>query len=253
VRIQTFNNPRRNKPTREYVAEAIGCVCRQTYPNWKIFLTGDCYRPRSEFRKLARLAPPGKIVAINMPRAPEREIHTGYNLWCCGGVTSFNFTLDLMNELGISHVANYDDDDIWLRRHLEFHAESYNSDPNIAMVLTHGHFKLPNNILPKHRDAPRSLFYPSKVWPEKLTSIAGNSCNCATSWDMQRMPLRARNPVQESPWIKHSWDYVFWKEFEEKSAAKGYKMVLRPEITVYQRHSHIPNDSEPVMIDTSEG
>lgn len=225
VRIQTYN-AKKQKPIKEYVAEAIDCVRRQTYPNWKIFLTGDNYEPHAEFKELASLAPPGKIVAANLPRATERETHKGYDLWCCGGMTAFNFTLDLMTELGITHVANLDDDDIWFPRHLEFHADSYNSDKDIVLVVTHGHFKIANNILPKH----------GGKW---TGSIAGNSCNCACTWDMSRIPLRARNSVQESAWAKQAGDYWFWKRFEDEALRNGYKMVLRPEITVFQRHSHL--------------
>jgi len=238
VKILTFNNPNKLKPMKEYVEEAIDCVRRQTYPHWKILLIGDHYEPHSEFVQLSRLAPKDKIVAVNLPRSPEREIHTGYNLWSCGGMTAFNFSLDLANELDLTHIANLDDDDIWFPRHLEFHADSYNTDPNVVMVLTHGHFKLPNNILPKHCDAPRPFFDQSPVWPEKMGSIAGNSCNCACSWDFKRVPLRIKNTVETTPWAKQAGDFWFWKEFETMAVKGGYRMVLRPEITVFQRHTH---------------
>jgi hypothetical protein len=78
VKILTFNNPNKLKPMKEYVEEAIDCVRRQTYPHWKILLIGDHYEPHSEFVQLSRLAPKDKIVAVNLPRSPEREIHTGY-------------------------------------------------------------------------------------------------------------------------------------------------------------------------------
>lgn len=223
VRIQTYNR-QKPKPIRDYVEEAIDCVNRQTYKNWKIFLIGDCYEPREEFKEFAKFAPPDKIVAVNMHRAPEREIHTGYNLWCCGGITAFNFSLDLMTELGITHCANFDDDDIWFPRHLEFHARTYDADPQCVMVCSHGHYKIANNVLPK----------------TPLTSIAANSCNCACSWDIVRMPLRARNCIQETAWKKDCWDYWFWRSFEDTvRASEGLKMSIIPEMTVFQRHTHM--------------
>jgi glycosyltransferase involved in cell wall biosynthesis len=236
VRIQTYNR-KKQKPIKDYVEETIDCVSRQTYPNWKIFLIGDCYEPRSEFNEFSRLVPPDKIVAVNLHRSPEREIHSGHNLWCCGGMTAFNFSLDLMNELGITHVANLDDDDIWFPRHLEFHARSYNDDENIVMVTTHGHYNIPNNVLPKHKDSPRP-FWSDTRYDNPLKSIAGNSCNCACSWDLKRMPLRAANSVQETAWAKQAGDYWFWRKFEDISKEKGYKIVVRPEITVFHRHTH---------------
>ena len=231
VRIQTCNRPK-PKPIPYYVDQALRCVMRQSYPNWKIFLIGDCYEPRAEFAEMSKIVPKDKIIAVNMHRAPEREIHTGYNLWCCGGITAFNFCLDLMGELGITHCANYDDDDLWFPEHLATLAEGFNYPSKPVFVCTLGHYKVPNKILPvcNAKDENGNNI---------ITSIAGNNCNCGTAWDIKRMPLRAKNTIHNTAWKKDCWDYWFWKEVEYMANQNGMQMSIMPKVTVFHRHTHM--------------
>lgn len=231
IRIQTCNRPKA-KPIPHYVNQTLNCVKRQTYPNWKVFLIGDNYEPRSEFIEMSKSIPKEKIVAVNLHRSPEREIHTKYNLWCCGGITAFNFSLDLMTELNITHCANYDDDDVWFPRHLEILASGFNHESRPVAVCTHGHYKIPNRILPMNNatDAEGKVF---------VAGIAGNNCHCATAWDISRMPVRAKNCIQETAWKKECWDYWFWHQIEDVAKEKGLPVAIMPEVTVFHRHTHL--------------
>lgn len=248
IRIQTCNR-KKGKPIKSFVSEAISCVKMQTYKNWKVFLTGDRYEPHEEFLELAKMLPPEKIIAVNRRNCPiERDLHKGYDLWCCGGVGSINYTLDLMVNVGITHCANFDDDDIWFPRHLEFHANVYRETPSPVLVVSGGHFKIPNHILPyKHQTEDGKQF---------VYSIAANCCNCSCTWDIQKMGLRAVNTVIETPWAKACWDYWFWKNFEFEAVQKGYRMAAIPEITVFHRHTHLHGEDRPdkkVAIDMKVG
>jgi glycosyltransferase involved in cell wall biosynthesis len=216
------------KPMREIVTETIQSVSTQTYPHWRLYLIGDRYEPEEEFRALAGILPPEKVVAYNLKgHRTEREVfrHPWHVIQVAGNTAS-NFCLDLMENTGVRYVACLDDDDLWQPDHLESLRKGLIEFPHPALVCTMANFRN-EKILPKWERMPDGSI--------KVRTLYNNVVHSSVAWNMRRLPLRYRRRVIECAWAAEYADADMWQQMEKRCKEAEYPVTVVPKITVEYR------------------
>jgi len=106
--------------TFDLITKTIDSLKKQTHKDWHLFLIGDKYEMKQEFRNIANTLK-DKCTSINLPIAKEREkyIDNKTALWNTGGVNANNVGIELALLCGYNYIAHLDHDDLWESNHLE--------------------------------------------------------------------------------------------------------------------------------------
>jgi len=208
-----------NQETFQRACATLGTLRDQTYPHWQLYLIGDRYEPAEAFTQLAELLPREKVVALNLPRAVERETSSGLALWCTGGRMANNIALTMQQRDGIRYTCHLDHDDLWQPDHLATLADAYAQFPGAAFVYTRALYRAPtcNFHLPRENAKPGY---------NNLLPRIGNIVHAAVSWRLDWIPLRYRAHPEEPA------DAYMWSLILEWCRRKGLPVVHVPKVTV---------------------
>jgi hypothetical protein len=198
-------------------------VRAQTHPDWTVYLVGDRYEDEDEFRSQARLLPPDRVRAVNLPVALERDDPALREIafWCCAGTNALNTALALQRRDGLVVTAHLDDDDHWRPDHLAVLASTYRADPEAAFVYTraaHGN----GGVLPADGGETGTCARPPA--PFRLA-------HSAASWRLDRIPLSYTSCPAEFGQAVPS-DAYMWAKVADYCRARGLRSVFVPETTV---------------------
>lgn len=232
IRIATYRRP---TGTYHLLHRCLRSIISQTYDNWKVFLVGDCYEPRTEFDELAAMIPPDKLYRDNLQTSPERSKHTGMDLWRVAGFTASQTGLKKIQEEGLVH-APIDDDDWWLPDHLETLAWGYRTFPESVFVYTKSTYR--DSVLPREDIDPGY---------DNLPPRAYCLIHSAASWDTTRLPLLYRNVIEDGCG-QVAGDAEMWDRVRDHCTAHRLKTLYIPKLTVRHDHELGSGVPEPALL-----
>jgi glycosyltransferase involved in cell wall biosynthesis len=229
IRIITYP---RNGKTKYILPKTLESILNQSYKNWEIYLFGDNYIPEKELIEISKLIPKEKLKLRNLDVDSERYHYKGMDLWYCGGVNACNYVLDWMQEDNVKYVALCNDDDIWLKNHLETLAFAYDTWPESSFVYTRGnHLQMGNLPI----EQINHIDYNNKPVTEHDTIFS------AVSWRLDRINLRFQNCVKE----QMPSDADLWIRTKEYCFNNDLKFLYIPKITV-MHESHKPDEHNEI-------
>ncbi len=212
---------RKDNTTPYYLKRALLSIKNQTYDNYKVYLIGDNYENKSEFKQIAEsIIEPNKIKYINLPIAVERVRYNlnDIKLWASGGVNATNYGIELALMDGYSYICRLDHDDYWHHDHLRLISERTGNGYTIISTLAE---HINNQILPKNGSNP---FYPK----------SSNLVHASTCVDFKSIPLRYRDVFFEEGRV-YAADADLWDRLSIYMLNNNLVGYLINEITVYHK------------------
>lgn len=197
IAIATY--AREDGKTPFYLKRTLNSVFAQEFQDFKIFITGDDYRPREELDNIVAQYPQDKIHLIHLDYAVEREKYKGdpEKTWNNGGVTAHNIAVDNALAEGFDYLCKLDHDDYWLPRHLKIISETI--DKTGADFICTGAV-VPNGKLPN---------IDSKDYLIPFLPKAAGIIQSSTCYNYRTIPIRSRD-AGELP-----SDYDKWKRMAQ--------------------------------------
>lgn len=130
--ISTYYRP--DERSSFFLHRALNSIKSQTYKDYKIYLIGDNYTNKKEFEEIVSQY---DVTAVDLERSIEREKYSfgDYRLFCSGGVTPYNFGIDLALKDGFKWICHLDHDDWWEPNHLQKISEVLKLDPLYVCTL----------------------------------------------------------------------------------------------------------------------
>jgi len=215
---------RRDGSTPGLLGRCLESILTQSHTSWRVYLIGDRYDDQKEFTILAQRLPPGKLVAVNLPTALERDDPSlqGEAFWCCAGTNACNTALELQRRDEVIVTCHLDDDDYWSHDHLSLLDTAYGSFPQAVFVYTQalhstGHF-LPGEDIPLAYD---------NLPPRPMGLI-----HSATSWRLDRIPVSYRNCPKQLG-VNVPTDAQMWQDIGDFCRTDGLKTLYLPYDTVF--------------------
>jgi glycosyltransferase involved in cell wall biosynthesis len=226
VLIKTYK--RKNNSTPDYLTRCLKSVVNQSYSNFKVFLIGDKYEDSEEFNKLSSLVPPEKLIAINLPVAPERDNPNlqGKALWCSAGAHAAKYGMNLMKEKGIFHHCRLDDDDFWLPNHLEMLNQGYTMFPESVYVYCNALYTNPSGhtrTFPPENISPLLRYDNLPPRPERVIQSAA-------SWRLDKIPIMPRTVLEQGR--VYPGDADLWQRMRVYFNENNLKTLYIPLTTV---------------------
>jgi hypothetical protein len=109
---------RKDGSTLEILEAMWKMLWGQSYPNWKLYLTGDHYDNDQEWSSLT-FANESRVSISNLPEPGERTKMSGSELWHNAGMAALNEGIRRVLSDGHEWIVRFDDDDQWDSDHLE--------------------------------------------------------------------------------------------------------------------------------------
>jgi len=226
--IVITTHKRKDGSTKEKIKKALESLNNQTYPNWHLFLIGDRYEDEEEFQEITSFIKEGKITAINLPYAAERDSgnFSGQSLWCSAGANASNTGIEKSLESGYKIHCHLDDDDEWLPYHLEILNMGYTSFPESVFIYTNAFYVNRTNhqtLFPQDR-VPQMLHY------DNLPPRPCRLIHSAASWRIDKIPFRHRNCLEQGR--TYPGDADMWERINKWCQERGEKTLYIPITTV---------------------
>jgi glycosyltransferase involved in cell wall biosynthesis len=225
VVLNTYQKP--NGKTPELLTRAINSIKNQTYKNWVLILVGDNYEDKKEFDLFERLvSDKSKIMAQNLPFAPEREKYLNVNntaLWNCGGISARNYGIEIVKILGIEYYCNLDHDDYWAADHLENIINVIKANNKPAFIHTLSTYK--------QIDYFPTTYLPDGNVIEKLPVPAG-LIHSSTCININQLPFRYIDCFDKFNKIYPS-DAYMWEVMSKEITDKNLKSLLIKKVTCF--------------------
>jgi cellulose synthase/poly-beta-1,6-N-acetylglucosamine synthase-like glycosyltransferase len=226
VLIKTYK--REDGSTPSYLTRCLESVLSQNYENYKIFLIGDKYEDQEEYDRLSSLVPTEKLVAINLPVAPERDDPNlkGKALWCSAGAHAAKYGMNLMKEHGIVHHCRLDDDDYWLPNHLQILNQGYTMFPEAVYIYSNALYTDPSGhtrTFPTEKVSPLLRYDNLPPRPEKVIQSAA-------SWRLDKIPIMPRTVLEQGR--IYPGDADLWQRMSLFFKKNNLKTLYMPLTTV---------------------
>jgi len=226
VLIKTYK--RKNNSSPAYLTRCLQSVINQSYDNFKVFLIGDKYEDQDEFDRLSSIVPPEKLIAINLPIAPERDNPNlnGKALWCSAGAHAAKYGMNLMKEHGIFHHCRLDDDDYWLPNHLEMLNQGYTMFPESVYVYCNALYTNPSGhtrTFPPENISPMLRYDNLPPRPERVIQSAA-------SWRLDKIPIMPRTVLEQGR--VYPGDADLWQRMRVYFNENNLKTLYIPLTTV---------------------
>jgi len=139
IYVSTYNIADNNRGRGNYITfekmlgQLLDSIKSQTYKNWKLFITGDCFEPEEELVNILKSKlDPKQYTFHNLSKPGERGIVANELLHLSGGCAANNKGISLAKSEGFKYFAHIDHDDVWKPTHLESMMQAFQQDPDIA-------------------------------------------------------------------------------------------------------------------------
>lgn len=184
-----------------YLERALKSVFDQTYQNFNIFVIGDRYEPKNEFKDIISKFDKSKIWETNLPNAMEREVYSNNleALWHYGGVFASNTGISNALLTGHDYICRLDHDDYYTETHLENFAKVI-TETNADWLCSKSTY-LGSQVLPAY---PTDEFY-VKFRPQPCQLI-----NSSTCINFRKIPIRYRDMFSETGMVLLPSDAQMW-------------------------------------------
>ena len=164
---------REDSKSFELVNKALQSIKCQSHKDWHLFLIGDKYENKKEFKQLSNVLK-DKCTSINLPIAKEREKYTNNKLalWNTGGVNANNVGIEIALLCGFDYIAHLDHDDEWNENHLEEINKCIEIN-NPMFICTKANY-IDNKVLPTINSDKKYIDYLPKIGEQIHSSICVN-------------------------------------------------------------------------------
>lgn len=218
--ISTYK--RKDGKTPSFLTKTLDSIFNQTYQNFKIFLIGDKYEDDIEFNSFGNQFDSNKLYKENLEIAVERDKYdNNMLLWKYGGLTSFNYGIDLALKEDIYYVIKLDHDDWFEPSHLKNFYDCIKETNADFMCSKSTHIR---GVLPAiNSDKKYVDFLPG----------SGGLCKSSHCMNYQTIPLRSRNVLEEVGNSKLPADADLWNRVKEHIEKNNLKSIMVNEITCH--------------------
>jgi len=166
VAVITLSYYRKDGSSKSCLKNIFDMLEKQTYKNFKVFITGDNYQPESEFMEVCN-SYKGKIY-IHNNKYSCRELSLGplSNYWAYGGIhASYNSYTKAKSE-GYDIAIMLDDDDYYYPEYIQSVVDNFTKYPETAFMITKS--KYCNRFLPSTK--VNTIYYNNYI-PEPCDSV----------------------------------------------------------------------------------
>ena len=109
---------------------------RQTYKNFKVFITGDNYQPEKEFLEVCNEYKGEIYIHNNNHSCRDLKLGPIENYWRCGGLYAVYHSYNKALEEGYEIAIMLDDDDYWYDSHVDNVISNFIKYPKTAFMIT---------------------------------------------------------------------------------------------------------------------
>jgi glycosyltransferase involved in cell wall biosynthesis len=205
-----------------YVNRVIESLQKQTYDNYKLFLIGDKYTDDEEFDSFGSNLDSDKIYKENLEKAVEREKYNNKMLlWKYGGLTAFNYGIDLALNEGFEYIIKLDHDDWFEPTHLENFKDCIQETNADFMCSKSTHIK---GVLPTLNS--------DKTYVDFLPASSG-LCKSSHCMNYTTIPLRSRNLFDETGEASLPADADLWNRVRTHIKENNLKSVMINKVTCH--------------------
>lgn len=136
VAVITQSYYRKDGSSKSCLGDIFNMLEKQTYKDFKIFITGDNYQPESEFIQLCN-SYKGEIYVHNNNNSC-RELNLGHinNYWSYGGIHAGYNSLKKAKEEGYDIAIMLDDDDYYYPEYIQSVLDNFTKFPETAFMIT---------------------------------------------------------------------------------------------------------------------
>jgi glycosyltransferase involved in cell wall biosynthesis len=218
--ISTYK--RKDGKTPFYLNRTLESIFKQSYQNFKVFLIGDKYTDTDEFDLFGNQFEPQKIYKENLETAPERDkYNNNMLLWKYGGLTAFNYGIDLALKDDIEYIIKLDHDDWFEPSHLKNFYDCIKETSADFMCSKSTHIR---GVLPAiNSDKKYVDFLPA----------SGGLCKSSHCMNYSTIPLRSRNLQEETGNPTLPGDADLWNRVKEHIQKNNLKSFMVNEITCH--------------------
>jgi len=246
IEDNTFNLDRVNVfKTPLLLTDSLTSIKNQTYSNWKIYLTADCYENDSEILDVIyNIIPNERIKYYNLEKPGERDntSWTTKQRRYCAGAAALNNSLNMASNDNAKYIVRLDHDDVWTHDHLETLYNTYTEFPNLAFAFTRSRkIVSANNSNKKYLYQPQNEDVTYKL--NNLNYSSNNVSHSTVSWRTDLLgDMRYRNideqfttePIRDGIGLPGDWD--MFKRIRKKIEKNNYQFIYIPKLTSYYRN-----------------
>lgn len=173
VCVITQSYYRKDGSSKNHLKNTFDMLGKQTYKNFKLFITGDNYQPESEFIQLCN-SYKGEIYVHNNNHSC-RELNLGHinNYWCYGGTHAAYNSYSKAKAEGYDIAILLDDDDYFFPRYIQSVVDNFTRFPETAFMITRS--KYCNEFLPRTTKI-KKIFYNNYI-PVPCDSVRSASAH----------------------------------------------------------------------------
>lgn len=205
VTVATYRRPDGSTPPK--MERLWRMLKEQSYSNWKLYLTGDCYDDDIEWKSLS-FYNDHRAEIYNLPEPGERGKLTEEELWHNAGAAAMNNAIERAVGDGHEWIVHLDDDDKWDTDHLQNIVEGIRT--GATFVTTWCQYMKMEKPLPIVSTIQTGISHtaPPKLCDTIHSSIAFNAAKISTRY--KRFP---GFPADGVMWTRIQYDEGFYPAF----------------------------------------
>lgn len=147
---------RKNNTSKKHLLKMFNVLYNQSYQDFKLFLIGDCYEKKEEFKEICQLYK-NEIYYENLNIHFRNIFKIKRNRWTCGGSNANYYALKKAIDEKYDYYIHLDDDDTWTNNHIEEIVDTIKKFPEVDFIASKSRYM--NGILPREHKQINKKFY----------------------------------------------------------------------------------------------
>lgn len=176
VCVITQSYYRKDGTSKSCLKQMFDMLEKQTYKNFKVFITGDNYQPENEFLEVCNEYK-GEIY-IHNNNYSCRDLNLGIiqNYWCYGGIHAAYHSYIKAKEEGYDIALMLDDDDYWYDSYINTVVDNTIKYPETAFMITKSEYVGPGEQAHLPGTSINSIYYNNYI-PTGCDSVRSASAH----------------------------------------------------------------------------
>lgn len=170
IAVITQSYYRKDDSSKSCLKNIFDILEKQTYKDFKVFITGDKYQPENEFMEVCNSYKGEIYIHNNNYSCRELSLGPLQNYWAYGGIHAAYNSLKKAKEEGYDIAIMLDDDDYYLPQYIQSVADNFTKFPETAFMITKSVYK--NYFLP--RTNVNKIYYNNYI-PKRCDSVRASS------------------------------------------------------------------------------
>ena len=170
IGVITQSYYRKDGSSKSCLKNMFDMLEKQTYKDFKVFITGDNYQPESEFMEVCNSYKGEIYIHNNNYSCRELRLGGRKNYWAYGGIHAGYNSLKKAKEEGYDIAIMLDDDDYFLPHYIQSVVDNFTKFPETAFMITKSAYK--NHFLPRTRVS--EIYYNNYI-PKPCGSVRSSS------------------------------------------------------------------------------